>query len=324
MAAQISLTWVDNRSNEDGFEVSRSPNGTTGWTLIAEPSANAESYTDTDVDFGETWYYEVRAKRGTERSAYTNVTAATTPNVINPATLSGKVLYIDAFTTFAAASHNQQVSSWTDLSGNGYNQDQGTSSRQPKVQVSSNTSPSGKVLVRFDGSNDGLSSINPTGWPTISGVGYTLYFYGRFRTSPVFSQIWGNNNTGRPQVGYSKGSPDHPYIRTEIDGTAVKDLHNANIVSTKMQLFAVVMKVNGTVQAYRALSSGAVTALSANPTYDIGAVSGLNGIAIGWNSVIDNGQCDMDLATAVWVTGEHSLTTIEGVRRYLRSVYGED
>ena len=76
---QIDLAWTDQCPNETGFEVERSPNGTTGWTLIASPSANAESYTDEDVEAETTYYYRVRAKRGAERSAYTNVASATTP-----------------------------------------------------------------------------------------------------------------------------------------------------------------------------------------------------------------------------------------------------
>ena len=77
--AQIDLTWVDQCPNETGFEVERSPNGTTGWALIASPAANAESYSDMGLAASTTYYYRVRAKRGAERSAYTNVASATTP-----------------------------------------------------------------------------------------------------------------------------------------------------------------------------------------------------------------------------------------------------
>lgn len=77
--AQLTLTWVDLCASETGFEIERSLDGVTGWTLIFSPAANAESYIDTGLADSTTYYYRVRAKRGAERSAYTNIAFATTP-----------------------------------------------------------------------------------------------------------------------------------------------------------------------------------------------------------------------------------------------------
>ena len=36
-ATQITLNWTDNASDETGFKIERSPDGSTGWTQIASP-----------------------------------------------------------------------------------------------------------------------------------------------------------------------------------------------------------------------------------------------------------------------------------------------
>jgi len=250
---------------------------------------------------------------------YSNVASGTTG--LSIASLANKILWIDADTTFSGAAHNDPVSSWTDLSGNGYHQIAAGSAR-PLVQKTSNTSPNNKVLIRFDGVDDGLTSSTPATWPSVT-AGYTLYFYGRLKASSSFAVLWASNNTGRPQVGYEKAASDKPYVRTEASGTAVFDLHTSNIFSNLMQFFAVVFKADSTVQAYRAISSGAVTALTGNPAYSF-TPNSLSGISTGWHSFGTNGYATMDLAAELWVNVEHSAATISAVRDVWKTTYGED
>ena len=68
-AVQIDLTWTDNASNEDGFIVERSPNGTDTWTQIGAPAANATSFSDTSAALvmNTTYYYRVRATSAVRR-----------------------------------------------------------------------------------------------------------------------------------------------------------------------------------------------------------------------------------------------------------------
>ncbi len=253
---------------------------------------------------------------------YSNVATATTLTTI--ASLSNKILWLDADTTFATAAHNDPVSSWTDLSGNAYHQVQITAGLKPLVQVSSNTSPNGKVLVRFDGIDDALASAaTPVNWPTAA-AGYTVYWYGRLKSSASFANLWASYNTGRPQVGYEKALNDVPYIRTEADGTAVKNLHSSNIFDTKMQFLCVAFNPAGTAQGYRAISSGAVTALNQTPTHSLtGSMAGITGITTGYNQA-SGGWCTMDLAAMLWVNTLHDLTTIQAVRTEWLGTYGED
>ena len=85
-AVQIDLTWTDNSSNEDGFIIERSPNGTDSWTQIAAPAADATSFSDTSAGLAmnTTYYYRVRATNAdlgaSGNSNVINATTASTPN----------------------------------------------------------------------------------------------------------------------------------------------------------------------------------------------------------------------------------------------------
>ena len=76
--SQINLTWLDNASTETGFELERSLNGTTGWSQIGTPAANAASISDTGLTAGTTYYYRLRATNPVGDSANTSTASATT------------------------------------------------------------------------------------------------------------------------------------------------------------------------------------------------------------------------------------------------------
>ena len=60
-ADSVDLMWVDNSSNESGFKIYRSTDGTTFEPLMTV-GANAQSYTDDSaVDPQQTYYYRVRS-----------------------------------------------------------------------------------------------------------------------------------------------------------------------------------------------------------------------------------------------------------------------
>lgn len=58
----VRVTWIDNTTNENGFEVWRRPANSAIWTKVTSPAANA-----TSVSFGNPsaggFYYKVRARR---------------------------------------------------------------------------------------------------------------------------------------------------------------------------------------------------------------------------------------------------------------------
>ena len=75
---QLSLIWIDNSNNEQGFKVERSPNGTSDWTQVGTAGANITSYTDTGLVCGATYHYRVRAYNAAGHSAYSTSVAAST------------------------------------------------------------------------------------------------------------------------------------------------------------------------------------------------------------------------------------------------------
>lgn len=74
--SRITLTWADNATNETGFRVERSTNGTT-WSQVASLGANVTSWTDTSVKRNTFYYYRVYAYNSYGNSAYSNVATIT-------------------------------------------------------------------------------------------------------------------------------------------------------------------------------------------------------------------------------------------------------
>ena len=74
---QVTLTWSDNSSNETGFRLERSANGT-NWTEFAVVGSNIASFTDTGLTASTTYQYRVRAYNSNGNSSYSNISSATT------------------------------------------------------------------------------------------------------------------------------------------------------------------------------------------------------------------------------------------------------
>lgn len=75
--SQINLTWKDNSSNETGFKIERSTNGST-FTQIATVGTNATSYSNTGLTANTLYYYRVRAYNAAGNSAYSNTASTKT------------------------------------------------------------------------------------------------------------------------------------------------------------------------------------------------------------------------------------------------------
>jgi predicted phage tail protein len=76
---QISLTWTDNSSNEDGFKIERCAGATcSNFRQIATVGANAASYSNSGLKRATTYRYRIRAYNSAGNSPYSNVVSAKT------------------------------------------------------------------------------------------------------------------------------------------------------------------------------------------------------------------------------------------------------
>lgn len=113
---QITLNWTDNSSDETGFKIERSPDGTTGWSQIATPAANATSFVNTGLTASTSYHYRVRATNAGGDSAWSGITNPSTPpatllaQTITFGTLAAKSLGDAPFTLAASASSGLTVS----------------------------------------------------------------------------------------------------------------------------------------------------------------------------------------------------------------------
>ena len=88
VAAQLQLSWVDNSSDETGFNVERKT-GTTGtYAQIASVGANVTSYTDSSLTNSTTYCYRVNAFNNAGNSLYSPEACATTPAAIQTFSLA--------------------------------------------------------------------------------------------------------------------------------------------------------------------------------------------------------------------------------------------
>jgi regulation of enolase protein 1 (concanavalin A-like superfamily) len=95
-SSQVNLSWTDNSTNETGFKIERSTDGT-NFTQIATVASNVTTYSDTAAT-NVTTYYRVRATNSAGDSSYSNVaqisplgTLAAPSNLTASATSATKV-----------------------------------------------------------------------------------------------------------------------------------------------------------------------------------------------------------------------------------------
>jgi hypothetical protein len=75
---EIALSWTDNSLNETNFKIERSTAIDSGFVEVATLGANAVSYVDQNLARKTTYFYRVRAIRGTAKSGYSNIAGART------------------------------------------------------------------------------------------------------------------------------------------------------------------------------------------------------------------------------------------------------
>jgi hypothetical protein len=75
----VTLAWQDNSTNENGFKIERSLDGSTNWTEIGTTGPNITTYQDVGLASWTTYHYRVRAYSASSTSTYSNAIGGTTP-----------------------------------------------------------------------------------------------------------------------------------------------------------------------------------------------------------------------------------------------------
>jgi hypothetical protein len=76
-AAQLTLTWTDNSTNESGFKIERKAEVSSIYAQVATVGLNVTSYTDSSLTTGTTYCYRVRAYNTASDSGYSNEACGT-------------------------------------------------------------------------------------------------------------------------------------------------------------------------------------------------------------------------------------------------------
>jgi FtsP/CotA-like multicopper oxidase with cupredoxin domain len=103
--SRVRLTWTDNATNETGYVVQRSTDGTT-WTQVGTGRANLRAYNDTTVTVGTTYSYRVGAVNG----AGTTLSTPVTVTVSAPSAPTGVTA-----TAALSGAREQLTVNWQDL-----------------------------------------------------------------------------------------------------------------------------------------------------------------------------------------------------------------
>ena len=79
-SSRVDLTWADNSTSEDGFEIERCTGAACGsFVKIAQTGANVIAYSDTTVSGATSYSYRVRAFNAGGPSDYSNEASVITP-----------------------------------------------------------------------------------------------------------------------------------------------------------------------------------------------------------------------------------------------------
>ena len=84
-ASKNNLTWIDNSTNETGFEIERKngdANSSNAFSSVATVAADIKTYSDQNVTAGSTYTYQVRAVNSNSESNYSNAATVSTTTAV--------------------------------------------------------------------------------------------------------------------------------------------------------------------------------------------------------------------------------------------------
>lgn len=186
MAAQMTLNWTDNSSNESGFRVERATGSTGAFSVISTTGANVSSYVDTSLAPSTLYRYRVCAFNSAGSSGFTNIASGTTPAGSNTAptlsaigsqtttedraTTAAAFTIGDAETSASALTLSGSSSNTTLIPTSGITFGGSGSNRTVTVKPAANQSGSATITVRV---SDGALSTSRTFTTSVTAVNDT-------------------------------------------------------------------------------------------------------------------------------------------------------
>lgn len=241
---------------------------------------------------------------------------------IDPLTLSGLELYLRA--DQVEGDDSDPVSDWPDLSPNGWDVTQATSTQQPSVLATG--APNGGRLIRFAGGSSpngdtmargGLSSQLPA-----NTNGYTFYVVGDLKTrlsASTANYVFSSDGGGAPMLIHAS---DDEGLGLDEDAIGFRDGGGFDVGGDSAFGFQVMTWVfnlpndgSGVANIYQDGTLGYTTTWNFSSSTD----SGFN---IAGNQT-QQSCAQMDLGALLWFSEAHDDETREGVEAYL-SAYFED
>jgi len=171
---QVNLAWIDNSANETGFELWRSTNSATGFTIVGTAASNATSFVDSlQLAAATTYYYKIRAIGQYGESALIdnlNFTEALWKlnNNYNDSTGNGRTLTATGTPSFDASSKMEGTHSLSIVNGtsryltppasstflqNSYTQ------KTIAFWMRSSTNTGNRIVADIGGSDNGISIV---------------------------------------------------------------------------------------------------------------------------------------------------------------------
>ncbi len=209
----INLAWTDNSSNEDGFKIYRSTDGT-NYTVIKTVGVNVKTSSDTGLTGNRKYYYRVYAYNTAGNSAASNTASDTTaPQIPTALTASSGT----------GDSWNKINLAWTDNANAevGFKIERATASAGPFTQIATN------------------AASDPT--YTDSGLAANTTYYYRVRTynangNSLYSNTASSPTGNAPPVLAAVGNKTVA-ANSPLTFTATATDPNASVVTTTWQTF---------------------------------------------------------------------------------------